>query len=236
MEKKDRYSDVRPGSTNPKANFWLRFLFGAVAVLIVWFFFIRQDVPSYSAQQQAQLLDIARRQLVATASGQGPIDVPATEVPGQLARNEAAFVTLTENGVLRGCMIDQFQPHEPLVQNVLRNVQLAAAGDERFAPVTEAELPNIQISISVVYNIEPVTYDDPDELVAKLEPFVHGVILNVDGQIATYLPSVWETFPQPETFLSQLCIKGGWDADRWKTEPYPEVQTYRVIEFGEPQS
>jgi AmmeMemoRadiSam system protein A len=235
MEKKDRYSDVRPGSTNPKANFWLRFLFGALAVAVVWFFFIREDVPTLSAQQQAQLLDLARRQLTATASGQDAIDVPASDVSGPLVADGAAFVTLTENGALRGCMIDDFHPHEPLYKNVLRNVQLAAAGDERFSRVTEAELPTIQISISIVYDIKSVQFKSPEDLLDKLEPFVDGVILDVDGQIATYMPSVWETFPDPETFLSQLCVeKGGWTEDRWKTEPYPLVQTYRVLEFAEP--
>ena len=233
MEEDDKQSVLRPGSINPKANFWARFIVGAIAVFIVWFFFIRPDSVELSLAEQAQLLDLAREQLIASVSGEDSIDVYPPDLSDRTMRKGAAFVSMTVAGTLRGCMIDRFEPHEPLFANVLRNVQLALLSDERFAAIEEDEIEHVRIKISVVYDIETLRFTDPDDLLTKLDPFADGVILSIDEELSTYLPSVWETFSDPAEFLSQLCIKAGWDADRWSTEPYPITQTYRVYEFGE---
>jgi len=235
MENDDRHTDMRFDPAKRPGNFWVRFVFGAIAVVLIWYFFIRPDTFTLSLEAQAQLLSLARRQLVTSASGDDVITVDPSEVSDPLLRDGAAFVSIEVDGTLRGCMIDAFDPHEPLYANVIHNTQLAALADERFAPLQQAELEHARITVSVVYNIESVTFRSPDALIDKLEPFVDGVILTVDGTDATYLPIVWETFPDPETFLSQLCIKAGWDADRWRAEPYPEVRTYAVLAFGEPE-
>ena len=233
MEENDQRLGVRPGSVHPKSNFWMRFVIGAIAVFIVWFFFIRPNAVELSPAEQAQLLDLARRQLVASVAGETVIDVYASEISNRTMREGAAFVSLTVDGALRGCMIDRFEPHEPLLANVLRNVQLALLSDERFAVIEEDEIENVRIKISIVHDIETVRFRNPDDFLKKLTPFVDGVILGTGEELSAYLPSVWETFPDPDEFLSQLCIKAGWDSDRWRTEPYPTIQTYRVYEFGE---
>jgi AmmeMemoRadiSam system protein A len=211
----------------------VRFVFGAIAVFFIWYFFVRPDTFTLSLEAQAQLLSLARRQLATSVSGDDLITVDASEISDPLLQNGAAFVSLEVDDALRGCMIDAFEPHEPLYVNVIHNTQLAARADERFAALRVDELERTAITISVVYNIESVGFSSPDALIDKLEPFVDGVILTLDGTDATYLATVWETFPDPEEFLSQLCIKAGWDADRWRTEPYPEVRTYAVLSFGE---
>lgn len=224
---------ARPGSVNRRANFWARFILGAIGVLIVWFFVIRPNSVELSVVQQEQLLDLAREQLIASVAGEDLIDVYPPDLSDRILRDGAAFVSLTVDNVLRGCMIDRFEPHEPLVANVLRNVQLAVRSDERFAVIEEDEIEKVRIKISIVHDIETVRFEKPDDLLKKLTPFADGVILSIDEELSAYLPSVWETFPDPDEFLSQLSIKAGWDADRWRTEPYPTIQTYRVFEFGE---
>ncbi len=57
MEDSDRQSIVRPGAVNPKGNFWMRFVIGAIVVLAVWFFFIRPNTVELTPAEQAQLLD-----------------------------------------------------------------------------------------------------------------------------------------------------------------------------------
>jgi AmmeMemoRadiSam system protein A len=234
MAKEDRYKDVRPGSVNPRAHFWLRFVFGAVAVFLIWHFFIRPDDITLSASEQAQLLTLARRQLVATVAGEGRVDVFEADISDRTTRMESAFVSLYVDGDLRGCMIDQFEPHEPLFANVIGNLQLAAA-DVRFEPLREDEVQRTRIKVSIVHDLEPVRFAAPEELADTLSRRQQGVVLDVEGEVASYLPHVWETFPDPEEFLSQLCIKVGWSEDRWRVEPYPLVHTYRVYEFAEPE-
>ncbi len=233
MEDNGQHTDTRFDPVKRPGNFWMRFVFGAIAVFLIWHFFVRPDTFTLSLQAQAQLLSLARHQLVASVSGDDVITVDPSKLSDPLLRDRAAFVSIEVDGALRGCMIDAFEPHEPLYANVVHNTQLAARADERFAPLQQAELERARITISVVYDIESVTFRSADTLLDTLEPFVDGVILTVDGADATYLPSVWETFPDPEEFLSELCIKAGWAPDRWRTEPYPDVRTYAVLSFGE---
>jgi len=235
MEESDKQSALRPGFVNSRSSFWIRFVIGAIAVFIVWFFVIRPDSVELSLAEQAQLLDLAREQLIASVAGEDTIDVYPPDLSDRTMRKGAAFVSLSVAGTLRGCMIDRFEAHEPLFANVLRNVQLAVLSDERFTTIEDDEIERIRIKISVVYDIQTLRFTDPDDLVDKLDPFVDGVILSIDEELSTYLPSVWETFSDAAEFLSQLCIKAGWEADRWSTEPYPIIQTYRVYEFGEPE-
>lgn len=233
MEENDKHAAIRPGSMGPKGNYWIRFVLGAVAVFAIWFFIIRPNTIELNWAEQEQLLGLAREQLAASVAGDGLIEIYTPELSDRILRDGAAFVTLTVDGALRGCMIDQFETHEPLVANVLRNVELAASADDRFPALSPDEISRTRITISIVHDIVTLVFGDEYELLDQLQPNQDGVILEVDESITTYLPSVWQTFPEPAEFLSQLCIKAGWDADRWRTEPYPTVQTYRVFEVAE---
>lgn len=233
MEEKDKHATVRPGSLGPKGNFWIRFVLGAVAIFVIWFFVIRPNTIELNWSEQEQLLGLAREQLAASVAGDGLIDIYPPELSERILRDDTAFVTLTVDGALRGCMIDQFETHEPLVVNVLRNVELAVGADDRFPSVTPEEINDVRIKVSIVYDITALTFSDGSDLLAKLTPDVDGVILGVEGELGAYLPYVWGIFPDAETFLNQLCIKAGWAPDRWRTEPYPSVRTFQVYEFGE---
>lgn len=233
MNVNDKEAVVGHRTFPSKGSFWIRFILGAIAVSLIWFFFDRPAGVDISLADQAQLLTLAREQLIASVAGEDFIDVHPHDISDRTLRMDAAFVSLTVDGVLRGCMIDQFEPHEPLFTNVLHNVQLAVGADDRCPRIWQDEIDRVHITISIVYDISPLTFSNPADLLDKLKPTVDGVILEIDGDITTYLPSVWQILPDPAEFLSQLCIKAGWDADRWRTEPYPTVQTYHVFDFGE---
>jgi len=210
-----------------------RFLLAVIAVAAAWYLFVRPGSDGLDMPARAELLRLAREQLVAAAAGEGRIEIDEIELPSRLLLPGSAFVSLSDEGALRGCMIDTFDEHEPLYLNVLRNTILAAREDERFPPVTAEEVADLRISISVLTPPKPLPFKDPDELISRLDPGIDGVLLTVDGATMTYLPDVWETFPDPETFLSQLCEKGGLAPDRWKQTPYPDIQTYRTVRFEE---
>lgn len=234
MEGNDKHTPVRPGSMPTRGNFWIRFVLGAIAVFIAWFFFVRPNAVELTWSEQELLLGLAREQLMASVAGEDPIEALPPELTDRTLRDGAAFVSLTVDGALRGCMIDQFEPHEPLVVNILRNAELAVGSDARFSSITQEEIDDVRIKVSIVYDITTLTFGNPDNLLEKIDPNEDGVILEIDGEIAAYLPSVWQIFPDPAEFLTQLCIKAGWDSDRWRTEPYPTVSTFQVYEFGEP--
>jgi len=186
-----------------------------------------------SEAEQTLLLQVARRQLEAVLSGESPMVVDSSQVSERLNQHAACFVSLFKDDTLRGCMIDDFRPHEPLVQNVLRNVVLAATGDDRFPPVTADELEAIRIEISVLGALQELSCESSQELSEKLSPGVDGVILTTPSGQSVYLPWVWEIYPEPDVFLSRLCEKQSAPADCWQTKPLPKVELFRVSSFSE---
>lgn len=131
-----------------------------------------------------------------------------------LAEPGACFVTLRKAGELRGC-IGSVQPARPLREDLRANAVAAALRDPRFPPVTAAELPAIQIEVSLLSPTEEIPFCSEEAAVAALRPHVDGVILEFDGQRGTFLPQVWESLTEPETFLRQLKLKAGLDPDFW---------------------
>ncbi|MDI6840961.1 MAG: AmmeMemoRadiSam system protein B [bacterium] len=121
------------------------------------------------------------------------------------------FVTLTENGQLRGC-IGHHDADVPLSKLVPEMAISAACKDYRFAPVSETELKDIKIKISVylckVYEIKDIS---------EYEPGVHGIIMIKGNTGATFLPEVpvEENWTREQT-LAHLCQKAGLPPDAWK--------------------
>ena len=133
--------------------------------------------------------------------------------------------------MLRGC-IGHILPQEELYKCVMDNAINAAANDPRFQPVTEDELDDIDIEISVLTVPEKLDFSSGEDLKNKLKPMVDGVVLKRGFFQATYLPQVWEQLPAKELFLTNLCQKGGMSADCWN-ETSTEVYTYQAFVFAE---
>lgn len=148
-----------------------------------------------------------------------------------LDNKQGLFVTLHKQGVLRGC-IGSIEAVSPLKTGVCNNARCAAFKDTRFSPLTAEEFHEIDIEVSLLSTPVPLEFKTPGELVAKLKPRIHGVIIKKGGAGATFLPQVWEQLPGCEEFLSQLCMKAGLSPTAWK-EKGLGVQTYEVQCFAE---
>jgi AmmeMemoRadiSam system protein A len=154
-----------------------------------------------------------------------------TQLTPLLRAEGAAFVTLTVQGQLRGC-IGALQPYQPLVDDVREHAIDAALKDYRFPPVRPNELPNIRVEVSRLTLPQPLVYTDVDDLLAKLHPGIDGVILRDGSRRATFLPQVWEQIPDKAEFLSHLCAKMGAAANLWR-QKHLDIQIYQVEEFHE---
>jgi hypothetical protein len=141
------------------------------------------------------------------------------------------FVTLKHKGKLRGC-IGSLSASDPLAEGVRRNAINAAFHDPRFSPLTEKELGQVEIEVSVLTEPQPLAFRDPEDLLRKLRANVDGVIIRQGHASATFLPQVWEQLPKKEDFLSHLCLKAGLPRDAWKRGKL-EVSTYQVQYFEE---
>ena len=128
------------------------------------------------------------------------------EIPPVLTQYGASFVTLKLNGVLRGC-IGSIYPTKPLILDLIDNAKNAAFNDPRFEPISERELPYIEVTISILSSIERITFKDERELLCKIYPY--GIIIADRNNRAVYLPEVWEQLPNREVFLNSLKEKAG---------------------------
>ncbi len=166
------------------------------------------------------LLAIARRSLEAAILQQSPPNLKGCS--GKLAEHRGAFVTLRRHGELRGC-IGHVEPDEPLVQTVAGCAASAALCDPRFPPVSRAELPHINIEISV---LSPLTDIAP----AGIEVGVHGLMISTGFRRGLLLPQVpvewgWNR----EEFLEQTCAKAGLPLNAWRRGARIQAFTTEII-------
>ena len=156
------------------------------------------------------LLSIARN---AIAERFGLAAQPVDPLP-ELAEPAATFVTLTQDGQLRGC-IGSLEAHRPLATDVAENAVAAAFRDTRFAPLSPAEFARTDVEVSLLTPPEPFAVADEADALARLRPGIDGLIVSYGRRRATFLPQVWESLPEPRQFLAQLKLKAGLPADFW---------------------
>jgi len=157
-------------------------------------------------EEQAFALSLARESMTRfVTSGERFDPVKAGwKIPDALTRTAGAFVTLTMNGRLRGCIGD-IVPRRPLWKAIAARAISSAVEDSRFKRVTAVELPKIRIEISALTAPRPIS-DWKSIRIGK-----HGILLSFDGRRrSVYLPQVapeqgWDL----ETMLSRLSRKGG---------------------------
>jgi AmmeMemoRadiSam system protein A len=184
-----------------------------------------------TTEERHMLLKLAREAITRAVHRQEPPSVDLDAVSEILRRDGTCFVTLTKRGGLRGC-IGSLEARRPLVLDVRENAIAAAFHDPRFPPVHPDELDELRVEISVLSAPEPLSYDGPDDLIAKLRPGVDGVVIERGWNRATFLPQVWEKLPDPHEFLEHLCLKAYLSTDAYR-QPGLDVYTYQVEKFKE---
>ncbi len=183
-------------------------------------------------EEKKFLLALARKAIDHYFKTGRRIDIKPSEVPSpRFVEDCACFVTMHIGKTLRGC-IGSLEAKRPLLFDVIDNALKAAFGDPRFYPLREEELEKVKFSISVLTKPEQLKVSGPDELLKKLIPHKHGLIIQFGFHRATYLPVVWKQLPDKIQFLSELCQKAGLPPDSWK-EPEMEFYTYEAEEFEE---
>jgi len=188
-------------------------------------------MEEYTQSEKDFLLKLARKTIehfLATGEKLEPLD---SDIPFEkLKEKRAAFVTLTQDGNLRGC-IGSLEPQIALCEEIIDKSLSAAFKDPRFSPLAREELVKTKIHISILTIPQPPSFKNYEELLEKLTPKKDGVILKKGFNTATYLPKVWEELPQKQEFLSSLCHKAGLSSDAWKQDI--EVWLYQTIDFSE---
>jgi len=181
---------------------------------------------SLTPGQRKRLLAIARETLETfVRTGKAP---KYSEKDPRLSLEEGAFVTLSKQGELRGC-IGNILGRGPLYRTVSDMAVAAASEDSRFQPVSVHELKDIEIEISVLSRPRVVRSAD------EIELGKHGVMVS-KGHFnrGVFLPQVAdETGWSKDRFLSELCSqKAGLPPDSWK-DPAVKLEVFTADVFGE---
>jgi AmmeMemoRadiSam system protein A len=186
-------------------------------------------VSGPAAVERGDVLLGLARSAIAEAVGADP---PETDPPDEpwLKQVGASFVTLTLDRDLRGC-IGTVEPYRALRADVRANAVAAALDDPRFPALSAGELPRVHLSVSVLSPLAPLPCGSEAEAAAALRPGVDGVVLEIAGRRATFLPQVWDQVSDPRTFLRALKRKAGLPEDYWDGET--RVYRYTVEKYGE---
>jgi AmmeMemoRadiSam system protein A len=175
--------------------------------------------------QRKKLLELARNSIETYLKTNKKLEV--TEADPLLLKEMGAFVTLREQGELRGC-IGNLVGSQPLYLTIRDMAVEAAVDDPRFPPVNLGELKNIEIEISVLSPMQLASSSD------EIEMGKHGVLVRRGFRSGVFLPQVaTETGWSKEEFLTQLCAhKAGLPADAWKDKS-TELYVFTAEVFSE---
>jgi len=149
--------------------------------------------------------------------------LPSPIASGTLRENRGAFVTLSRDGELRGC-IGYPLPVKPLDETIIEMAVAAATQDPRFEPVSADELKDLKIEISVL------GLPAPAKDAAEVQVGCHGIIVSKGYHRGLLLPQVpveqgWDR----DTYLCHGCLKAGLPPDAWKKGAKIEVFTAQVF-------
>ena len=191
---------------------------------------IRDNLAELTASERSNLLRLARQSIAHGLATDQPIEPQRDQLVGNLAQLLASFVTLTLEDELRGC-VGSTEARDPLARGVALAAFSAAFRDHRFSPLPESDFAQTRIEISVLSRPRPILIDTQDELLNELVPGQDGLIVDCDGQRATFLPKVWQKVPSASEFLKHLLVKANLPQDHWSDSL--EFYRYTTVTFAE---
>ena len=148
------------------------------------------------------------------------IGVPAGLPEEMTSRRAGTFVSIHKNGRLRGCIGTIAATRENIAEEIIDNAISACSRDPRFSPITPDELKELEITVDVLGEPEPVSS------VKELDVKRYGVIVSCGRKRGLLLPDL----DGVDTVEEQLRIarrKGGiGETERCVIERFEVVRHY----------
>ncbi|MHB8308313.1 MAG: AmmeMemoRadiSam system protein A [Candidatus Desulforudaceae bacterium] len=142
-----------------------------------------RQAQSEHRQQESYLVHIARQRLENYIRGVRKMP-DLGEVPTDFRKPGGVFVSIKKDGMLRGCIGTILPTKDSVVEEVLDNAVSAGTRDPRFFPVRPEELNELDYSVDVLGEPEPVSGID------ELDPKRYGVIVSRGRQVGLLLPDL----------------------------------------------
>lgn len=123
-------------------------------------------------------------------------------LPADMTEKAGVFVSLHENGGLRGC-IGTFAPTKKnIAEEIIANAVSSAVHDPRFPEVEEEEIDKLEISVDILTPFEKVSD------ISALDPKKFGIIVEAGNRKGLLLPDI-EGVDTVEQQISICRRKGG---------------------------
>lgn len=120
----------------------------------------------------------------------------------EMRERAGVFVSLHKHGQLRGC-IGTFEPKEKNVaEEIVANAISSSTGDPRFPPVTASELDDLEYSVDILTEPEPVTD------ISQLDHKKYGIIVESGWKKGLLLPAL-EGVDSVEEQIAICRLKAG---------------------------
>lgn len=135
-------------------------------------------------KQEDSYVQLARKTIESYIRTGAKIAVP-DGLPDEMCQTRAGvFVSIKENGSLRGCIGTICATRDSIAEEIIENAISAACRDPRFPPIEPEELDELVISVDVLGDAEAV--DAPDKLDVKR----YGVIVTKGRKRGLLLPNL----------------------------------------------
>ena len=145
------------------------------------------------------------REAVESYVGQDKVLKPK-ELTDEMKQRSGVFVSIKKHGELRGC-IGTFEPSRANVaEEIVANAISSATQDPRFASVVVSELGDLEYSVDILTEPEPVDSID------QLDPKKYGVIVECGFRRGLLLPDL-EGVATAEKQIEICRAKAGISAD-----------------------
>ncbi|MBI9037984.1 MAG: AmmeMemoRadiSam system protein B [Bacteroidales bacterium] len=176
-------------------------------------------------KDKKDLLSIARKTITSYITKNVIPDFDPMNYSENLNKKCGAFVTLHNDGNLRGC-IGRFSTEESLIKVVKDMAISSSTQDSRFPRVNADEIDQLDIEISVLTPMKKI--DSIDEI----ELGKHGIYIKKGYSSGTFLPQVaTETGWTLDEFVGHCSRdKAGIGWKGWKNA---DIYTYEAIVFSE---
>ena len=169
------------------------------------------------AEKSDAYVRLARASVESWVRDRKQISVPKDLPAEMLTKRAGTFVSLHENGRLRGCIGTIASTQNNIAEEIVQNAISACSRDPRFSPVRADELASLEISVDVLGEMENIASP------AQLDVKRYGVVVSHGYKRGLLLPNL----DGVDTVEEQIRIarqKGGIRED----EPY-SLQRFEVV-------
>lgn len=143
------------------------------------------------------------KETVETFVKEGRIIEPSANLPSDLLEKKAGvFVTIKENGALRGCIGTYMPTKGSIAEEIVSNAVAACSKDYRLKPVKENELHLLAYSIYIL--------EEPERIhnISELKPQRCGILVKCGQKSGLLLPGLGGIETAEKQFLL-ACKKAG---------------------------